>query len=188
MIARMTELGDLLELLHGARDRVSTVRMEVRSWHHVGRSHEAMARAADGGGWVGYAPIDGPQPETFESRIRLWLAPPDRVREEREDPSGTSYGVRVGGSCWRYDPTNGAVSNDGEPDVGSGMGDELSRLLDPAPMIGLLDFGAISHGRCAGRAALRVQAVPRAGDDALLFRLGAMGAAELRLEIDAERG
>jgi hypothetical protein len=87
-----------------------------------------------------------------------------------------------------YDSDNGAVSNEGDPDAASGMGDELGWLLDPAPMIGLLDFGTISHGRRAGRAALRVQALPRGGDDALLFRLGAMGAAELRLEIDAERG
>src|SRR5687767_6305513 len=120
----MTELGELLVLLHGARNRVSTVRAVVHTWRHLRLGHEAMARAAraTGGGFTAYGPLDEPQPEAFESRIRLWLAPPDRAREEVEDPSGGWYGVRRGGSWWRYDPANGAMSNADEPDVGSGSG------------------------------------------------------------------
>jgi outer membrane lipoprotein-sorting protein len=189
----MTDLGDLLVLLHGARDRVSTVRAVVRTWRHVRLSHEAMARRADDGGFVAYAPAGEPERESVESLVRVWLSPPDRAREEREGSDGEWYGVCRGRLWWRYDVYSGAKSNEDQPEVGSGgIGDEFGRLLDPAALIGVLDFGEISAGRRASRPVLRVRAVPRAvaegHDDAALWRLGAMGADELRLEIDGERG
>jgi hypothetical protein len=56
----------------------------------------------------------------------------------------------------------------------------------------VLDFDEISAGECAGRPTVRVHALPRAAaeghDDAALWRLGAMGADELHLDVDAERG
>jgi hypothetical protein len=121
----------------------------------------------------------------------VWLAPPDRAREEREDPGGAWFGVRRGRLWWRYDAHNGAMSNEDQPEVGSGIGQEFGSLLDPAELIGLLDFGEISPGRRAGRPTLHVRAVPRVladGYDAPLWRLGAMGADDLRLDVDAERG
>ena len=188
MIGRMTDLGDLLVLLHGARDRISTIRVVLRTWRHVRLSHEAMARS---GGFVTYGPAEQPAGESVECRVRLWLAPPDRAREEREDPSGAWFGVRRGALWWQYDPHNGALSNQDQPEVGSGIGEEFGWLVDPAAPIGLLDFGQINPGRRAGRATLHVRAVPRvlaAGDEASLLRLGAIGADDLQLEIDAERG
>jgi hypothetical protein len=187
----MTDLGDLLVLLHGARDRVSTVRAVVRTWQHVRVSREAMARRADRGAVMAYGPADEPERESVESLVRVWLAPPDGAREEREGPHGEWFGVRRGRLWWRYDPHNGAMSNEDQPEVGSGIGEEFGWLLDPAAMIGLLDFGEISPGRRAGRPTLRVRALPRAlaaGDDGPLGRLGAIGADELRLDVDAERG
>jgi hypothetical protein len=67
----MTELGDLLVLLHGARDRVSTVRAVVRTWQHVRVSRAAMARRADRGGFVAYGPAGEPERETVESLTRV---------------------------------------------------------------------------------------------------------------------
>jgi hypothetical protein len=155
----MADLGDLLVLLHGARDRVSTVRVVVRTWRHLRLSHEAMEHGADGGGFFAYGYAEAPPQETIESRTRLWLAPPDCAREEHDDPTGGSLGVRRGGSWWRYDPQNGAMSNEGEPDVGSGIGEGFAWLLDPAGLIGSLDFGEISSGRRAGRnTLLRIEA------------------------------
>jgi hypothetical protein len=83
------------------------------------------------------------------------------------------------------------MSNEGEPEVRSGIGEEFAWLLDPAGLIGSLDFGEFSPGRRAGRNTLRMRAVPRvpaAGDHTPLFRLGVTGAEELWLEVDAERG
>ena len=188
---RMTELGDLLVLLHGARGRVGTVRAVVRTWHHVRVRDQAMARLVERGDVVTYGPIDVPQRDSEESLVRLWFAPPERVREEREDPDGARLGVRQGRLWWHYDAQNGAMSNQDQPEVGSGVGEEFGWLLDPAAVIGLLDFGQISPGRRADRPVLRVRAVPRVNDhgsDEPLWRLGGMGADELRLEVDAERG
>jgi hypothetical protein len=143
----VTDVGDLLVLLHGARDRVSTVRAVVRTWRHVRVSHEAMARRADHGGFVAYRPAEEPERESVESRVRVWLAPPDRVREQHEDPTDAWFGVRRGRLWWRYDAHNGAMSNEDQPEVGGGIGEEFGWLLDPAAVIGLLDFGEISPGR-----------------------------------------
>jgi hypothetical protein len=187
----MTDLGDLLVLLHGARGRVSTVRAVVRTWHHVRVRDEAMARLVERGDVVTFGPGGAPERGCEESLVRLWFAPSDRVREEREDPDGGRLGVRRGRLWWRYDAQNGAMSNQDRPEVGSGIGEEFGWLLDPAAVIGLLDFGQVSPGRRAGRPVLRVRAVPRVidhGSDEPLWRLGAVGADELGLEVDAERG
>ena len=187
----MTELGDLLVLLHGARGRIATVRAVVRTWQHIGRSRAAMEHGAGRGGFVAYGPADEPERESVESTVRLWLAPPDRAREERRDDDGERLGVRRGRTWWAYDAHGGAVSNEEQPDVGSGIGEEFGWLLDPAAIIGFLDFDELRPARRAGRPVLSVRAVPRATTDGAptpLFRLGAFGADELRLDVDAERG
>jgi outer membrane lipoprotein-sorting protein len=190
MMRAVSDLGELLVLLHGARGRISTVRATVRAWQHTQRVREAMERVTRDGSVVSYAPDGGHEGEV-ESIVRLWLAPPDRVREEREGADGEWFGVRRGRSWWHYGPQGGAISNEGDPEVGSGMGEEQWWLLDPAAVIGLLDFDEIAPVERAGRATLRVRAVPRAptsGDDWPLFRLGAAGADALLLDVDAERG
>jgi hypothetical protein len=188
----VTDLGDLLVLLHGAGDRVSTVRVVMRTWRHLGIGGEAMARVLERQDAVAYGPAAVPERESYESLVRVWRSPPDRVREEREDPSGSSFGVRRGRIWWRYDPDNGAISNEDQPDAGSGIGQELGWLLDPAALIAALDFGELGAGQRAGRPTARVHARPRAAaegrEDAALWRLGAIGADELLLDIDAGRG
>jgi hypothetical protein len=187
---RMTDVAQLLALLHGARGRVSTLRATVRTWRHVARQGEALQRD----GWTGYAPLDGDaaEREPIEERVRVWFAPPDRVREERDGSCGTSVAVRRGADWLRYDEENGALSNEGAPDSrGGGIGDELGWLLDPAPAIGVLEFDTIHHARRADRDVLRVRAIPRtpvARAGALLMLHGAHGADELLLDVDAERG
>jgi hypothetical protein len=189
----MSELGDLLVLLHGARGRVSTVRATVRTRRDARRVREAIERSRGRAGVVAYASDGEPDGdrEPVESVVRVWLAPPDRAREEREGADGEGFGVRRGSLWWHYDPYGGATSNEDDPEVGSGIADEVWWLLDPAPVIGLLDFDAIVPGHQAGRSTLRTRAIPRAagdGDDLSLFRLGAVGADELLLDVDAERG
>jgi outer membrane lipoprotein-sorting protein len=181
----MSELGDLLVLMHGARGRVTTVRATVRTWRHLGRSRAAFERLE---GVTSYAMGADLERESTESLIRIWLAPPDRAREERDDAEGESIGVRRGRLWWRYDPHNGALSNEDDPKTGSGIGDEFCWQLDPAPAIGLLDYGEIAPGRRAGREVLRVRAVPRDSNDFALGRLGFAGADELLLDVDRERG
>src|SRR6266508_4273158 len=105
----MSRFGDLLELLHGARQRWQTVRLVVRRWHELERGHRAMERGADRararGAGVSILRAGSPRrseedaegPKTSESISRLWLDPGrDRVRIERSDPHGDFYSVRVG--------------------------------------------------------------------------------------------
>jgi outer membrane lipoprotein-sorting protein len=180
----VSELGDLLVLMHGARGRLETVRATVRMWNHVARTHEAMTRH---GTVVTYGPAS--EEVERECTIRVWLAPPDRAREETD---GERYSVRRGRLWWSYDPINGARSNEDRPDAGSGgTGEEVWWLVDPAPMIGLLDYDGFGRGQRAGRETIEVRAVPRAvgeGDHWPLVRLTGEGADELRLSIDAEQG
>jgi hypothetical protein len=186
----VSDLGDLLVLLHGARGRVSTVRATVRTWQHLTRRDEATARLVESGQLRAYGPLHLAG-ETVEGLTRYWIAPPDRAREEHEGDDGEYYAVRRGALWWRYDPENGALSNEDEPEIGGGIADELGLLLDAAEAIGVLDFPDIGTGRQAGRPTLCVRAVPRALADRPhwpLWRLGAMGADELLLDVDAERG
>ena len=85
----VAELGDVLVLLHGARDRVSTVRAVVRTWQHRRLGQEALVR----GGFTAYGPIDEPERESFETHIRVWLAPPHLA--------GSGIGGELG---WLQDP------------------------------------------------------------------------------------
>jgi hypothetical protein len=147
-----------------------------------------MARYEEAGQAV-FAVGDGPERE--ERLVRLWLAPDRHAREESDGPHGRTIGVRRGRLWWRYDERLGAVTNEERPEVGGGVGEEFAPLLDPAPLIGLLDYAGIAPGRQAGRSTLRVHATPRdTGDHAEwpLMRIGAMGADGLLVDVDAERG
>ena len=180
----MSDLGELLVLLHGARRRVATVRAIVRNWRHQQRMREAMQRTERAGSVTLFGPAVGPEGVAVENVLRVWLAPPDRAREEREGADGEGFDVRRGSSWWRYDCDNGAMAGEDEDERGGGgdIGGELWWLLDAAPLIGLLDFDTITAGRQAGRSTLRVRAVPRepaGGADMPLLRLGAGGADEL---------
>jgi hypothetical protein len=179
-------LADLLVLLHDARGRDSTVRATVVEWRHS----ERMARAFCRGDAVTYAPTDRPAPETTERVSRLWLAPPDLVREEHDDTFGR-VAVSRGERWWRYDTVHGAISNEGEPGVAAAVGDQFDWMLHAARLLGALTFTEVAAGEHAGRPTLRARAVPRSGPlghDMALSILGAADAEEILFDVDAERG
>ena len=181
------ELGDLLELLHGARSRVRTVRGTVRVW----RDAERFQAAIDRTGAASFAPLGGSQPAEFESRTRVWLAAPDHVRAEHEGTDGTRVGVQRGRTWWQYDEVNGAISNENDPSTEAGVGEEIRPLLDAGALTGLLDFERLGPGVRGGREAIRVRGVPRTlgrHEPWALIGIGAVGADELLLDVDAERG
>ncbi len=181
----MSELGDLLELLHGARARVSTVRATVRTW----RDEAGFARALDRGGvGTSYAPLES-GPDEFESRSRVWLAP-RRAREEHEGSDGTRLAVQRGRDWWRYDDVNGALSNENDPDTDAGIGEALRPLLDPSAVLGFFDFERLQPGERAGRETIRLRAVPREQLDRgrVALSLGVSGADDVLLDVDAARG
>jgi outer membrane lipoprotein-sorting protein/uncharacterized Zn-finger protein len=192
----VSELAELLELLHGARDRSRTVRATIREWHHGERSSRAFKRHVEESKATAYTEArtvgeDSP-PEAWESLTRLWVEKPARIREEREDPHWERLLViRDGERWWSYSPQMGARSNEADPGVRSGAGQLSEHHLDPAPLIAALDFEVLGRRIFAGRPALEVRATPRLSAEAMpahaLFLLG-HGGDEFRLLVDRERG
>jgi hypothetical protein len=188
----MSELGDLLELLHRARDRWTTVRATIRSWRHLERSGaawQAWQESRAGGAWThfGVAGSAEPEPETRETVTRLWIES-DRIREENEGHL-SHLGIKVGRLWWHYSDEGGAVSNEDNPEGGtSGVGEEFRHLFDPSQVSGGARFEILGGATVAGRDGIRVRALPRETDDPhrdlhLLF-----AADEHDLVVDAERG
>jgi hypothetical protein len=170
------ELGELLVLLLNAHRSFETLCGDVRTWRHDERSHEAFRRQNESrrgsismsrvsfGGASGEAEA---VPAESEERGRLWLARPDRLREEWSGAAGGALGpttlVEVGPTWWSLD-THGAYSNRGSPEVQHG-----SRLppmmLDPAGLLASRDLEIAGDAVHAGRTAIRVlaHASPRDG-------------------------
>lgn len=198
----MSGLGDLLELLHGARQRWQTVRLVVRRWYEPERGRSAMERGAEQararGGGVSILVTGSPRtseeeaeiPKASESLSRLWLDPgSDRVRMERSDPHGDFYSVRVGERWWSYHPIWGATTNEGDLTARIGGPGEVEALLDPALLLGSLDFETIGERTGAGRDGIVVRATPRALDDSQRLRpYLPEGADDFELLVDVERG
>lgn len=153
-MARVSDVGDLLELLHGARDRWRTFRGTVRTWHHLERQRLAAERWSRIVGAQQYVfEGTGSRPETQEWSERLWIAKPDRVR--REAPQFTT--VQRGALWWSWSEHRGFTSNERDPEVRSGDPlQEYAAHLDPAVLLPQIDID-----RVEGR---RVHVRPRAAE------------------------
>jgi hypothetical protein len=193
----MTALGRLLEVLHDSRDSWSTLRAEYRVWTHRERSSLAWRAGAEEQGAMLYATATGvgePEPDESEETWRIWIAKPDRMRQEtREGPGGPQTTVVVGDRWWSWDEHWGAQTNDGEANVGTG-GVRYPAWIEPARVLGLLRFEALGTGSYAGMPTLRAMArrrlktaLDRDNDDWDLHELGS-GAEEYRFNVDADRG
>lgn len=123
----MGDLADLLVLLHDAHRHAGPVRATLRTWR---RPREEMAALERTGG-TGYAAIGGPAPEEMIETLRLWLQPPDRIREERETGSVTRTTVQRGDVWWTVDTDGDAMTNADDPEVSTGAGEDAQWLLDP---------------------------------------------------------
>jgi hypothetical protein len=191
-------LGALLELLHRADSAFDSVQATYRIWRHTERAAAAWqaeieAQRRRGAQISSYGPARGSaQPVEREEFLRIWRSG-DRVREKHDGgPRDGSYGVRDGELWWAWDPHTGAISNQDDPEVGSGIGDELSVMLDPTPLLGCLRFSPTGRSTIAGRETVTAQAVARLRDPQhlaqfVLHRLGG-GADTYRLEVDALLG
>jgi hypothetical protein len=192
-------LGSLLEVLHGAAGSFTTVRATFRQWHHTERSQAAFRaeseeekrRGVSGASitFQGRGNLPAEQVETF----RIWRSA-DRVREEQHGGHRDGYyGVRDGPLWWSWDQRNGAHSNQDDPSVGSDIGEQMSIMLDPTPLLGTLRFRTVGRSRRADRATILVEAAPRTSGRRHSLRRQALhelgiGADLYRLEVDAEFG
>ncbi len=193
------ELGALLALLHRADDPFTTVQATYRVWRHAARAsaafHADIAEQKRDGTSIGTIQLSSRERPSAEHEelLRIWRSG-ERLRIEHEGgPQDGSYGVRDGTAWWMWDERNGALSNQDDRKVGNGMGEELSVLLNPTPLLGLLRFRSLGPSTFVGRATVTADAVPRRVDSSRslrsfeLHRLGS-GADRYVLHVDAELG
>jgi hypothetical protein len=191
-------LGSLLELIHGAQDPFECVEATYRIWRHDERASAAWHAEIEeqkkrGAAVTAYASATLERPVEHEEVLRIWRAG-DRVRAEHEGgPRDGAYAVRDRDAWWSWDETNGAMSNQDDPDVGFSVGEEVSILLDPTSLLGSLSFTVEGRSQVAGRETISASAGRRLRDPRRhlrafeLHQLGA-GAERYALEFDVQRG
>src|ERR1700739_340926 len=168
--ADAAELGALLVLLHGAEAPVDTVAVSYRVWRHRERAHaafladvEEQKRRGAAITLYGHGKAE-PEPVEHEETVRIWRAG-ERVRVEHHGGERDGYyGVADGPRWWMWDERNGAHSNQDDPSVGSGIGEELQIMLNPVPLLSSLRFQPMGSSEVAGRPALRAIGIPRPQD------------------------
>ena len=117
----MTELADLLELLHTSDERWRTIRMKGREWRDEALLLDAFHRAFDRGG--GSVVAFGSTTE--ESAVRsepwaMWIGPERKVRAEFSVGHEQLVAVLDGDRWWHWSPSSGGQTNDMDP-VGRGV-------------------------------------------------------------------
>jgi hypothetical protein len=196
--------GSLPGLLNGAADSFRTVAVTYRTWRHEQRLREAFRASVEERKWGGVAfgavaRGDVGPAETGET-LRIWREG-QRVRQEHHGgPRDGSYGVVDGPRWWSWSEQMGAMSNRDDASVdGDGIDGGFEFMLDPAPLVDMLEFRVAGHSRIANRATLTVHAAPRreilsdvrAPNFSRVFRtmhaLGS-GADSYHFEVDQQRG
>ncbi len=186
----MSELGDLLEVVHGAHRSFTTVRLEAREWRHNHRLHAAYARAAERAGANAATIAFGGQevPEETEVVVRGWFEQPNRVREEREEAGHHYAAVANGSRWWQRMPAWATTSAEGDGWATGQVGHTIRPLLDPWHSLAGLELTLEDSTRIAGRDVVVVGATARphphiGGSEPL-----AHGADRHELAFDGERG
>jgi hypothetical protein len=196
--ADAVELGALLVLLHGADAPVDTVEAIYRLWRHRERAHAAFLADAEqqkrrGASITLYGPGKAePEPAEQEETVRIWRAG-ERARVEHHGGERDGYyAVADGPLWWMWDERNGAHSNQDDPSVGSGIGEELQIMLNPVPLLSSLRFQPTGSSEIAGRPTISTHGIPRPQDThhGRAFELDELGTSAdfYELEVDRQLG
>ena len=133
-----------------------------------------------------------PRPPEVEETVRIWRDGERARVEHHGGPRDGYYAVTDGPLWWMWDERNGAHSNQDDPSVGSGIGEELQIMLNPLPLLSSLRFEPRGSSEVAGRATIRAHGTPRRrgtrhGPAFELYELGT-GADFYELEVDRQLG
>jgi outer membrane lipoprotein-sorting protein len=192
------ELGALLALLHGADAGFRSVQATWRVWRHEERLRQAFLADAEEqkrrGASISTISVDNgaPEPAENEETVLIWREG-ERFREEHHGGRRDGYyAVADGQFWWMWDEHMGAHSNQDDPSLGSGVGQELEVMLNPTPLLSSLRLRAAGSSDVAGRATITVHASPRPQDPRYarsleLHQLGT-GADHYTLQVDQEHG
>ncbi len=188
----MSELGDVLELLHDAARRVTTLSVTLREWWDEDQSRRAMAAAVRNarGTSVTWSVGDGepsPRPSDREHRTSIYYQRPGRYRIQRQ-PEAASQEPAILHVCdgtreWTYVPDRAEawVQQPGAHQL-------VDDLLDPAWLPGEFLLGLAGRLRHQGQAAVALHGRLRAGQDRGFGTRAHPGAEEIRAIIDADTG
>ena len=196
------ELGALRVLLQEAADSFGTVQATYRTWRHEERLSEAFRADIEEQKRRGahirtfsfvHSGDAEPQPPETQETLRIWRDG-QRIREEHHGGQRDgSYSVADGPLWWVWTEHTGATSNQNDPSIGGGVGQELQVMLNPTPLLSSLSFRVAGHSQVAGRATVTAHATPQPQDPRHgrfrreLHQLG-LGADHYELEVDQERG
>jgi hypothetical protein len=191
-------LGALLVVLHGADARSGTVEVTYRVWRHLERLQAAFTANAEeqqrrGASFSTFRIGQSrPQPAEVEETVRIWRDGERSRIEHHGGPRDGFYAVTDGPRWWMWDEQNGAHSNQDDPSVRSGVGEELQFMLNPASLLGSLRFQVTGSSEVAGRPTISAHGTPRPRDarHGLGFELHelGMGADLYELEVDRQLG
>jgi hypothetical protein len=105
--------------------------------------------------------VPNPSPPETEETLRIWRAG-QRIREEHHGGHRDGhYGVTDGPLWWSWDEHMGARSNQDDPSVASGIGQQMQFMLNPTPLLSLLHFHVVGNSQVAGRPTVTAHAKPR---------------------------
>ena len=154
----VADLGALLVVLHGADAPRGRVEVMYRVWQHQERLQAAFTADAEEqkrrGASISSVGVgrSRPQPVELEETVRIWRDG-ERCRVEHHGgPRDGSYAVVDGPLWWMWDERNGAHSNQDDPSVGSGVGEELQIMLNPVPLLSSLRLEPTGSSEIAGQA------------------------------------
>lgn len=192
----MSELGDLLALLHDAPGRVRRLRAEIITRTDPKAAARAWARqgASSGGRVMMYAYASEEEDAAFpaETCTRIWVDLDERLEREQNTGGHERLAVRRGETWWSWDPHCGAMSNEDE-EGGTSVGDDRKWILGGLRVLASLRIEPLGPGEVARRPTVRCRATPhRAESDEArewaLHDLPAYGSDAYELDVDRELG
>jgi len=166
----VSELGDLLELMHTSEQRWRSLRAAGREWRHAVLNLEAfmrmVGRRRPGSGAVfGGSSGEVEEPQESESTWRLWMEGRRRVRAEFAVGHGEMVTAVVDGpTWWSWAPSTGALTNEGSENAETGLGPGTA-LVHPAVILPAIDLEIRGRTRKLDRSVYEVVATPSEGDE-----------------------
>jgi len=192
----MSELGEVLELMHTSEQRWRSLCVSGREWRHAALNLKAFMRMVERrrpGSVSVFGGSSGEieEPEESESTWRLWMEGSHRVRAEFAVGQGEIVTVVVDGSTWwSWSPSTGALTNEGSENAETGLGPGTA-LVHPAVILPAIDLEIRGRTTKLDRSVYEVLATPSEGDEdedaGLLHGIGS-GADVYELLVDGERG
>src|SRR5712664_2757799 len=192
----MSDLGEVLELMHTSSERWSSLRLRGHEWRHLETfsrawEHDVTELRKHASVTVMSARFEKPGEPQEESREdwRVWLARPDKMRTQFQVGDQVVTAVFLGDHWWSWSPS-GFRTNDGALSFSHGFGPGEG-LVHPARHITSLQMRVAGRTTFLSRPAFDVAAVPHTsephGFERTFLMLGT-GADLYKLVVDSEVG